>query len=258
MRPWHLTISSVSRLPLFPNPEQLRRAVWKLSEVLGDDLALFCIVDDHVHVVVVCEEAELATKTRALTRSMRALAAVDLHPTYVRPIESRRHMRTLLDYILRQPGKHDLPVHPALWEGSCLLDLVGARRLPGVRLRISEALPRTTQSDALAAVGLSRAPLVAVSLEELRRLGPSRLLAAAAAASGAPPTLQGITRCEARARQAACRLAREAGIPLSELAWHMDITPRACRRLVARPLDEDLCEVVLRRLALEQRVRGRG
>jgi hypothetical protein len=34
-------------------------------------------------------------------------------------------------YLLKQPVKHGLDVHPALWTGSCFLDLIGARLIPG-------------------------------------------------------------------------------------------------------------------------------
>ncbi len=35
-------------------------------------------------------------------------------------------MSNVFGYLLRQPSHHDLQVHPALWTGSCFLDLVGA------------------------------------------------------------------------------------------------------------------------------------
>jgi hypothetical protein len=254
MRPWHLTISSVSRLALFPEPHQRRRALWKLAEVLGEVLALFCIVDDHLHVVVVCDSDVLGARVRALTRVVRALAAVEVNPTHVRRVEGRRHMQTLLDYLLRQPGKHELPGHPALWEGSCLPDLLGARRLPGLRSRLAEALPRATQADILHAAGLSTAPLIPVALDELRTLGASRLLHAAAAAAVADPQLRGKHKAEAEARRAACHLARAARIPLPELAWQLGVTSRATRRMAGHPAGRSLATTVRLRLALEERV----
>jgi REP element-mobilizing transposase RayT len=254
MRPWHLTISSVSRLALFPTVELLRRALWKLVEILGDHLVIFCVVDDHVHVVIFCDEEVLASRVRALTYSVRTLAAAEVNATHVTPVESRRHMLTLLGYVLGQPAKHGLPVHPALWEGSCLVDLVGARLLPGLQLRIMEALPRATQQDALEAAGLGREPLEFVDRNTLRSLGPARLMAAAAAATATDPRLGSKGRRETDARRATCHLAKDAGIPMSEIAWHLDITSRACRRLLTQPRDADLCEAVRRRLALEERV----
>jgi REP element-mobilizing transposase RayT len=254
MQPWHLCISSVSRLTLFPGHELLRRALWKLVEILGRELALFCIVDDHVHAVVVCDEETLGLRVRALTRATRSLTAVEVNPTHVRRVDGRRHMQHLLDYILQQPEKHSLPVHPALWEGSCLPDLVGARVLPGLQVRIMDALPRATQADALEAAGLRREGLKPLGLDDIRTLGPARLLAAAASATAADPALRGKFHRESSARRAACRLAKEAGIPMSELAWQLGMTTRACRRMAAHPGVEGLGEVVARRLALEQRV----
>jgi len=67
MRPWHLTISSVSRLALFPGAGPTREALWRLVEILGEDLALSCIVDDHVHAVILCDEPTLKLRVAACT-----------------------------------------------------------------------------------------------------------------------------------------------------------------------------------------------
>jgi REP element-mobilizing transposase RayT len=254
MQPWHLTISSTQRLTLFPSPAQLRSALHALVRVLGDELALFCIVDDHLHCVLVCDAATVEHRRRALTHSVRVHAAVEVSSTHVRPIESRAHMERVFAYLLRQPAKHGLPVHPALWEGGCFLDLVGARSLPGLHLRIGEALPRATQADAFAAVGLPARSLEPMPLERVRAIGAQRLIDAATASAAAEPGLRGHGARAVAARRAACRLARQARIPKSELAWLLGITPRAVDRLAAHPAGEPIALSTLRRLALEERV----
>ncbi len=256
MQPWHLSVSSISRHPLFPEPEHTRRAVHMLVDTMGRDIAEFCIVDDHLHAVVVCDEVTLERRRRALTRCVRNLAAVEINPTHVTRINDRRHMQSVFTYVLRQPAKHGLPAHPALWEGGCFPDLAGARLLPGPRLRIMEALPRATLGDAFEAVGLPAVSLQPVTLPEARAMGAKRIIAAATDACAAQPGLRGHGRREAAARRAACRLARQARVPKSELAWLLGVTQRAVNRMAAHPAGEALVPVVLMRLALEERVHG--
>ncbi len=254
MQPWQLTISSVTRHPLFPGAAHTRRALHMLVDTMGRELAEFCIVDDHLHTVLVCDEATMECRRRALTRCTRGLAAVEVNPTHVTVIRDRRHMQAAFAYLLRQPAKHGLPIHPALWEGSCFPDLVGARMLPGLELRIMEALPRATTADAFDAVGLSNQPLHPVALPDARAMGARRVIEAATAACAAEPGLAGHGRREAAARRAACSLARAAEIPKSELAWLLGVTPRAVNRMAAHPAGALLQPTVLMRLALEERV----
>jgi hypothetical protein len=258
MRPWHTNNAARTRLTLFPTAESNRQAVWAMVRCAGTELALFCIVDDHLHTVLLCDDATMVRRARALTRVTRNLTRVEVNPTYVRPVAGRKHLLTLFDYILNQVTKHGLDVHPALWEGSCFCDLVGARLLPGLHLRIREALPRTTHRDALEAVGLGSRPLQPVDLDTIRALGAQRLLAAAAFAHCADPSLRGRRPPEVKARRAACKLAKQAGIPLSELAWLMGVTPRAARRMAAAAIPQEHETVVRTRLALELRVEHVG
>ena len=50
---WNVTIAAVGRHPLFPTEDERRRAVLALARVVTGSLALFCIVDEHIHLVVV-------------------------------------------------------------------------------------------------------------------------------------------------------------------------------------------------------------
>ena len=256
MRPWHLNISSNTRLTLFPEPGHMRMALGRMVAVLGKDMALFCIVDDHLHTIIVCDELILQRRMRGLTRSMRNLAAVEVNPTYCKPVAGRRHMENLFSYILTQTGKHQLPVHPALWQGGCFVDLVGARHLPGLTLRAREALPRASQATAFEAVGLPTHRLDPMEAEQVRSLGAARLLAAAAAASGADPKLGGNYRPEVIARRSACHLAKTSGIPLTELSWQLGVTQRATARMALHPDGEHFAQYVRTHLALEERVRA--
>ncbi len=251
MKPWHVTISSRSRLPLFPDPWRRRQALRKLMDVAGAELALFCIVDEHVHTVPVCDEATLERRRRGLTRLFRSVAAVEVNPAHVKPIEDRDHMLNVFDYVLRQPEKHGLPGHPALWPGSCLPDLLGARLLPGLQLRILDVLPRAQERDALAAVQLPIGRLIEPTAQQVRMLGVQRVALAASAVFAAQPSLNGLGKLDVRARRLACHVARLVGLPTLDMASCLGIDPRSVRRLAASPIDSREPRALLRRLALE-------
>lgn len=165
------------------------------------------MVDDHSHFVVFADAAEIGRVGRAIRLALRALGA-DLEPADVRPVENRAHMQHLVGYLLTQPQHHELTVRPSTWSGSCFPDLVGARVVPGVALRLDDALPRYRLRDACASVLLPDAPLVVHGDEILRRIGVVRIVEAATAAFAAPTAPHGRSLEANRARQAAAVLAR--------------------------------------------------
>jgi hypothetical protein len=240
---------------LFPTEEARRRAVLALARVAGGALALFCIVDDHVHLVIVGCRERAANLCRGLSLAFRRFAEGPTARPHHRAVRDRGHLTSLVDYVLGQPAHHGLPGHPALWTGSAFLDLIGARHMPGLELRLREVLPRLERGRLLGAVGLGGVDLRPLPLEQVRRLGAFALPDAAAAALVAPAGLRGNTPPARLARLAVVGLARAAGIPPSEVTAALGIRPRSVRRLDARPVPPGLLEVVGMRLALEARVR---
>jgi len=106
---WHLTFSAQGRHPFFPNEQERRRAVRSLVRVVGPYLVLFCIVDEHIHLVVIGERALAGRLAQMVALAMQAIAATPLQRAYFTPVESRSHMLKLADYLLGQPAKHGLP-----------------------------------------------------------------------------------------------------------------------------------------------------
>lgn len=117
VRAWHLTFASNLRDPLFPDEALRRRAVRVLARVAGDRTVVFCVVDDHVHHVALSEEPRVGVLAGALHRALSPIAGPGLESARVRAVEGRSHMRWLVHYVLDQPRKHGLDVHPALWSG---------------------------------------------------------------------------------------------------------------------------------------------
>jgi len=251
---WHVTWATEGRNPLFPDEGARLRAVAALVEAAAGDLALFCVVDEHVHAVLCGGRALAARRVRAITRRLRGLAVAPVDAARWKPIQDRRHMETVRDYVLRQPSHHGLPGPAALHSGSCCPDLLGARRLPGPVLCVTRALPRFRPVDALGAVGLGWAALAPAGPDALRAVGARRLVAAAAAAVGADPALGGKDPGVVLARRAAAVLARQGGLPLGEVAWALHAAPCSVRRLAVQPIDPAITAAVRLRLALEDRV----
>ena len=251
----HLTWSARGRLALFPSEDARRAALRALARVAGDQILLFGLADDHLHLV----SPQAGPLARAVLLALRPLAASTLDPAHLRPVEDRTHLSWLVTYLLGQPDKHRLPGHPALWTGSCFPDLVGARRLfPGIAGRLAAQLPRYRLRQAYEHLGLAPAPLVPADDEATRAAGASRILAAAGAVLAAGPDLSGKTAERVLARKAAAIVAGQCGIHSTELAWALGQPARSARRLAGDAVEPALLTAVRLRLSLEDRVRGSG
>jgi hypothetical protein len=252
---WHVNSASAGRHALFPTEESRRDAVRALARVARDRLALFCIVDEHLHLVAIGSRATVGRLAQAIARSLGARAASRLETAHFRPVENRGHLETLVRYVLNQPAHHGLPGHPALWTGSSFPDLARARVLPELRLRLHDVLPRFDLARISEAVGLPREEITPLSLPDVRLAGATPLASAAAAALAARPALATREAPAGIARVAVARLARDAGIPLPDVANALRVWPRSVRRLAVRPVPAATLLAVRRRLTLEQLVR---
>lgn len=256
MRPWHLTLSSTPRHPLFPSEARRHEAVLTVVRVCHAELVLFCVVDEHVHAVVLCDRGRCGYLARGLQLALAPLVAVPTQPTHTGVIHGRNHMEEVHRYVLQQPAHHGLPGHPALWGGSCFLDLVGARRIPGLHLRLDDVLPRVPLATSCCYLGVPVEALRRASDEDLRDLGAKGLVAMAASACAAPPDLRGRLPHIGRARRAAGVLAHQVGISPRDMTWAMDIHPGSARKLAAGEAEPADIEAIRRRVGLEQALRG--
>lgn len=248
---WHLTFASQGRLPLFPTEAEGRAAVRALVDKAGPWLGLFCIVDDHVHVVVVCDEDRAGRVSRSILLALRALSRAPLQPAHRQPVQTRSHAKWLTEhYIIAQPVHHALPVHPALYAGSCFQDLVGARRIPGLRLRVSQVLPRMRLRSLFPSVGLPSAAVLPLPDLQVRGAGAVAIAQAAASALAVPPELLGRSVPVVTARRAAAQLCQQTHIPRSEIAFALKVSESSVRALLAKPVEPKLLTAVRVRLRL--------
>jgi len=168
-------------------------------------------------------------------------------------VETRRHLEFLADrYILEQSRKHGLAEPPALFEGSCFLDLAGARVVdPAIATRLVAAMPRYRIRRAFRAVGLEEKPIVPLSDEAIRSLGATRIVAASECAVAAEPGSRGNGPVERLARCAAVQLASSVGMSIDEVAFALGITHSSAVRLSHRSVPNNVLAAVRKRLALE-------
>ncbi len=221
---WHLTLAAVGRINLFPTREERLAAARTVVNVEAPVL-LWCAVDDHLHLVV--EGEHLGHLGGALRRRLARRGPVQ--PAHIKPVEGRRHLVTLVDYLLRQPAKHDLDVHPALWEGSCFPDLVRARRMGFDGAPLERALPRRHHRDFLTPVGLRRTP-APLPWEAVRGVGLSRMAGAVRCSAGLDALTGPRTAERVEARRALAWMAHRVDVPTKEVAALLDIHPRSARR----------------------------
>lgn len=252
MPAFHLTFATDGRLPLFPSQAPRLAALHAIGRVAGDKVLLFCLVDDHAHIALDIDPGRVGVMSRSLLLALRPLAE-HVEPAHVRPVESRSHLEWLVGYMLRQPIKHGMPGHPALWSGSCICDLVGARVVPGLEPipRLMAVLPRFRLREAFAHAGLPKAELFPLDDDGIRDLGAVPLARAAAFVTASTVPLVGKAAPVAAARAATCQLARQAGIATRDVTRVLAITPQAVGRLARKAVDPRLPRAVRLRLALE-------
>ncbi len=254
MATWQLTLSSDGRDALFPSEASRNAAVRVLARTAAPHLALYCITDSTVHLVISSSTARAGRIARAVLLALRPLAQRELEPARRRQLDDQDHLAWLARHLLALPGQLALPCHPALWSGSALLELTGARHLGSPPLLLSRLLPGLEPGLGLELLGLDGRQLEPVSDRQLLMAGPGRLLHAAAAALAADPALEGRAIPVVSARQAVAQLGRRAGLPTRTLADALALTTQGVRRLQLLPPDADAQAAVRRYLALEDRV----
>lgn len=250
---FHLTLTAEreNRLPLFVAEQHYLEALHRLGAVCGGCLALFALVAEHLHLVALLSRFAVGYLARAAVLTLRPIVATPFAPSYIKPVASRSHMRWLLRYLLEQPAKHGMAGHPALWAGSCLPELVGARRIPGLELCITRVLPDYQPATALSIVGLPGARLPLADASTLHAAGALRLRNATAAVLGTAPALAGTTLVANRGRRAFVQLATRVGIPRTEVVDALQIGRKAIWRLARPVADRDLLAAIARRVVLE-------
>lgn len=254
---YHLTFSSDGRLPFLPSSQHRLAALHLLARVCGARLVLFCVVDDHLHVVLFLPDGAGKRVGRDLLFALRTLSSAPVGSPHVRPVKTRAHADWLVRYLLTQVEHHGLAAVGATWEGSCFWDLAGLRAVPGLGLDIVEALPRWSIERVCDCVGVPADAVLPVEIERVAVLGPGRLIDAVCRAA-AVPDLVGRDAARIRAKAALARLSRAAGIPAGSIATTLGIPVRTARGFGRLGCEDALCWAVLGQLALHEHLDRSG
>ena len=239
---FHVTIATRDRAPLALDTLELLRLVRVVARVAGAHALLFCVVDDHLHLVV--ESSAIGYLAGGLVRAVRRCVDREVAPPHIRRVEGRKHLESLVRYVLTQPEHHELSCGNHLWPGSCFQDLVGARIAMGYS---GEALwrwlPRYDVASVCHVVGVD----VPTPQEQLAPFTLLQLQEAASHAVAAP--LSGQTALACAGRGAVAKLAQQAGYGLSEIARQLQRHTATTRRLAKR-CDVAVAHAVRLRLSL--------
>ena len=255
---YRASLSAVGRHRLYPSTSELRLAVRTLVRVLGRRLLLFSIVDEHIHLVIEGDRREKGAALGALHRSLRTVGKdAAFQAAWSEEVKTRSHLLSLVDYVCRQPSRHNLTGRDALWEGSCLMDLIGARTVVGYDGSLFRtAAPRWREHDLLGKFNIRN--LKPASDEDIAAAGQESLLSAVSVAFCADPELGGRPPEVVAARVAFVHLGRIAGYPTKQLAFALGISTGGVRYLASIDVSEAHRRIARTQLTLQRLAREEG
>ncbi|MDP2304878.1 MAG: hypothetical protein Q8P18_02500 [Pseudomonadota bacterium] len=175
---------------------------------------LFCVVDDHLHVVLLCTRDTAGRLAQSLVLALRRVSPVPVRAAEITPVNSRPHMVELLATCSRNPT------------------ITGS----SLRRRCGRAHASRTSSA------------------RVREIGAFRLVEAAAAALGVGPGLIGRTAPVVAARVVVAQLGLQADISPVEIEVALGFTRWAVAHLAERPAPHLAVRATRLRLALEDAV----
>lgn len=251
-----LTIATVEERALARDETTRRALVRSVSRVAAGRLLLFSLAADRLDVVVREERPRILGA--GLRSSLEArVPGLPLDEPHVRPVGPRTHLLWLVKHFLEpRDDPHGGPA--ALWTGSCLPDLVGARVLPGFDPQVLRSeLPRLRLREVLVHAGLEPTPVEAATDQDLRRVSAARIVDLAAAVHALGPAIVGRGATEVEVRALAVFAARRAKITTALLSSFLGVTARAVCKLGERAVDPRAILALRRRLTLEERAVGR-
>jgi len=238
---------------MFPTERHQRAAVRALAKVAANCLALFGLVIEHGHIALIAPTLKIKRLKSAIADALGKVASEPVTIPWCERIQEPKHLRSLVRYHVRQSSHHDVPgVHPALWSGSCFQELLRARDLPGLRLRIGELLPDLRLGDLLEMVGLPRRPIDPADDWLVRAAGAMRLTSAAAAALAVGPGLKGRSAAVVAARRVVVQVGAAVGIAKDEIIWALQTTMRSYYRLLDSPQERGHALATRTRIGLEE------
>lgn len=253
MKIWHCTFGSQGRFPLFRDDADRLEAIRRIVRIAGKEMALFSLVDEHAHLLIVGTRERTRRLRQAIRQSLEPLTDSPIVSSWVEPVVDRKHMFRQIRYFFLQVIHHEvLDAQPALWHGSCFLDLVEARYIEGLELQIEVIIPRkTAKGVACSAVGLPGTGVDPLGRAAVREMGSRRIVEASFAAVASTPNLKGQSRIACLARRVAAHMGHIVGLAKEEMIWVLGVKRQSFNAMLREPVSRQMLKVVARRLALE-------
>ncbi|MCA9569545.1 MAG: hypothetical protein KC656_16980 [Myxococcales bacterium] len=107
MDTFHVTLATEERTALCSSNTDRVRAAASVARTCGRELLFFCVVDDHVHLVLRGTAKRVGQLAGNVSQSLRR-SGTPLDRARIRPVSSRAHLRTLVRYVLDQITHHTL------------------------------------------------------------------------------------------------------------------------------------------------------
>jgi hypothetical protein len=236
-------------------PGALLGAQRLIARLFGARTLWWGVSDTHAHYVVEATPVEVGRVRRDFDFVLAGLGDDEFQPSRARPIVEQGHLEACWNYVVANREKHGQPGDPVLDPGSGLVDVLGARQLPGFsRNTWQKHLPRRDVRWLLDRLGVRHDVLRPPSDAEIRTLGAGFLVAAAAAAIGWPSLDRNVREMVA-ARTAVMQMGLKALISRSELVAALEIA-RPASYAMQRGDAEELVDVVRRQIAFRLGIRG--
>ncbi len=192
-------------------------------------LIAFRVVDSHVHALLLCDREAAGAFARYAGGSLSKRLGLEapFSPARFEAVRSQSHLVNAFRYVLRQEHRHGVALDP-FHDGSSLPELLGLRVVaPWLALRVRAHLPRLSDHELAALVGLDRLEHAAIATS-------SRSVADATAAAFALPAVDAPrTPTVVRARRAALHAAPN--LSLAALATALGISRATAYRLRSLP-----------------------
>ncbi len=234
----HLTMRLEGDRPVARSIAARRAAARSMLSVGRDhDLLAFALADTHLHLLTGSSAPAAVELARRIKIGLQRTLGLEapFHPTRIRPVEDAWHLHRAIPYVIAQPERHAPGLDPC-FEGTSLPDLLGLRVFDRGRLAQSvfELAPRLSKVELAAALG--GAP--DGDSNEL----DWTLLADAAAAAFALPSLLGRTALAVVARRAAVHAA--ADLTAGEVASLLGLAPSSVRQARSSPIEAVFVDAV--------------
>jgi len=228
------------------DPKRLARLVLGKAQRARRDpqIMAFSVPDTHLHLLLGCDRQVAGIFVNHLLGGLVRDLELDngFDRAWFGPVQTQRHLRSALSYVLRQHQRHETR-HDPFREASNLPDLLGLRPLGAFTLSaIHRELPRLEPSGFAPFLGAIRTGSHGKWLRE----------AAAAASTVAVPDLDGRSRETVDARRAAVHWGQEQGLSIDWLASHLSLCPRSVQRLLLKPPDPALTRAIGLQIGLRE------